>query len=174
MIAFWIMLLILAVQRLSELAISKRNAEWMRSQGGYEVGAEHYKYMVALHVSWFLAMIAEHYIRSTNVSRWWQVWLAILVIAQIGRYSVIATLGRYWNTRIFVVPNAPLVKKGLYRFLKHPNYWIVATEIATFPLLFELYATALLYSVLNAIMLAVRIRVEESALQNKDDACARV
>lgn len=174
MIAFWIMLLILAVQRLSELAISKRNAEWMRSQGGYEVGAEHYKYMVALHVSWFLAMIAEHYIRSTNVSRWWQVWLAILVIAQIGRYSVIATLGKYWNTRIFVVPNAPLVKKGLYRFLKHPNYWIVATEIATFPLLFELYATALLYSVLNAIMLAVRIRVEESALQNKDDACARV
>lgn len=174
MTAFWIMLLILAVQRLSELAIAKRNAEWMRAQGGYEVGSEHYKYMVALHVSWFLSMIAEHYIRSTTLSQWWQIWLAILVIAQIGRYSVIATLGKYWNTRIFVVPNAPLVKKGLYRFLKHPNYWIVATEIATFPLLFELYATALLYSILNAIMLAVRIRVEESALQNKDDACARV
>ncbi|MCS6989373.1 MAG: hypothetical protein NZM06_07640 [Chloroherpetonaceae bacterium] len=174
MIEFWIMLLILAAQRLSELFISKRNAEWLKAQGGYEVGAEHYKYMVALHSTWFLAMIAEHYARHTKLTEWWQIVLPVILLTQVARYSVIATLGKFWNTRVFVVPNAPLVRKGLYRFLKHPNYWVVAIEIALFPLLFELYATAFIYSILNAIMLAVRIRVEENALQRKDDACARV
>ncbi len=174
MIGFWIMLLILAVQRISELVISKRNEQWLKAQGGYEVGAEHYKYMVLLHATWFISMIAEHYLRSTGLSPMWQVWLVVIILAQIGRYAVISTLRKFWNTRIIVVPHAPLVKSGLYRVVKHPNYWIVGTEIAVFPLLFELYITSLLYTVLNAIMLAVRIRVEENALAEKDDADTRV
>ncbi|MGQ9804531.1 MAG: isoprenylcysteine carboxyl methyltransferase family protein [Chlorobiales bacterium] len=174
MIAFWIMILILATQRITELFISKRNEVWLKSQGGYEVGAEHYKYMVLLHLTWFSAMIAEHYVRKTSFSSLWQVWLAIAIAAQLGRYSVITTLGKSWNTRIIVVPSAPLVKKGLYRFIRHPNYWIVGAEIAVIPLLFDLYITSLIYTILNAIMLVVRIRVEESALANKDNAHARL
>ncbi|MFQ3596765.1 MAG: isoprenylcysteine carboxylmethyltransferase family protein [Chloroherpetonaceae bacterium] len=171
---FWVMILILATQRIVELFISKRNEVWLKSQGGYEVGAEHYKYMVMLHLTWFLAMIAEHYIRNTSLSPMWQVWLSVVLVAQLGRYSVITTLGKFWNTRIIVVPNAPLVKKGLYRFVSHPNYWIVGTEIAVVPLLFELYITSLIYTILNAGMLVVRIRVEETALAQKDDAYNRL
>ncbi len=174
MIGFWSMLLILAVQRISELIISKRNEQWLKAQGGYEVGAEHYKYMVLLHATWFIAMIAEHYLRGTGLSPMWQVWLVVIILAQIGRYAVISTLGKFWNTRIIVVPNAPLIKNGLYRVVKHPNYWIVGTEIAVFPLLFELYITSLIYTILNAFMLAVRIRVEENALAEKDYADTRI
>ncbi|MFN3561855.1 MAG: isoprenylcysteine carboxyl methyltransferase family protein [Chloroherpetonaceae bacterium] len=174
MIALWVMIFILAVQRIAELFISKRNEVWLKSQGGYEVGAEHYKYMVLLHITWFLAMIGEHYIRHTSLSPLWQIWLGVIAIAQVGRYSVITTLGKFWNTRIIVVPNAPLVKSGLYRFIKHPNYWIVGTEIAVVPLVFELYITSLIYTILNAIMLFVRIRVEEKALTLKDHAYARL
>ena len=104
----------------------------------------------------------------------WQVWLVVIILAQIGRYAVITTLGKFWNTRIIVLPHAPLVKNGLYRVVKHPNYWIVGTEIAMFPLLFELYITSLIYTILNAMMLAVRIRVEENALAEKDYADTRV
>ncbi len=174
MIEFWSMLLILATQRISELVISKRNEQWLKAQGGYEVGAEHYKYMVLLHATWFIAMIAEHHVRSTGVSPMWQVWLVVIILAQIGRYAVITTLGKFWNTRIIVVPHAPLIKQGLYRVVKHPNYWIVGTEIAVFPLLFELYITSLIYTILNTIMLAVRIRVEENALAEKDYADTRI
>jgi methyltransferase len=174
MIGFWIMLLILAMQRIAELVIAKRNERWLKSQGGYEVGAEHYKYMVLLHTTWFIAMIAEHYLRSTALSPIWHVWLLVILLAQIGRYMVIMTLGKFWNTRIIVVPNAPLIKSGLYRFVKHPNYWIVGTEIAVFPLMFELYITSLIYTILNAVMLTVRIRVEENALSEKDHAYSRL
>ncbi len=171
---FWIMIFVLATQRIAELFISKRNEMWLKSQGGYEVGAEHYKYMVLLHFTWFVAMVAEHYIRNTSLSPMWPVWLSVMLVAQLGRYSVIATLGKFWNTRVIVVPNVPLVKKGLYRFVKHPNYWIVGTEIAVVPLLFELYITSLIYTVLNARMLLVRIRVEENALAQKDNAYTRL
>lgn len=174
MMAFWIMILILATQRITELLISKRNEAWLKAQGGYEVGAEHYKYMVLLHLTWFLAMVAEHYTRTTSLSSFWHAWLSVLFVAQLGRYSVITTLGKFWNTRIIVVPNAPLIKRGLYRLIKHPNYWIVGTEIAVVPLVFELYITSLIYTILNAMMLIVRIRVEESALANKDNAYARL
>lgn len=174
MIGFWLMLLILAAQRIIELFISKRNEAWLKAQGGYEVGAEHYKYMVLLHATWFVAMIAEHYLRSTGLSPMWQVWLVVIILAQVGRYAVITTLGKFWNTRIIVLPHAPLVKNGLYRVVKHPNYWIVGTEIAVFPLLYELYITSLLYTILNAIMLTVRIRVEENALAEKDHAYTRI
>jgi methyltransferase len=174
MIGFWLMLLILAAQRIIELFISKRNEAWLKAQGGYEVGAEHYKYMVLLHATWFISMIAEHYLRKTALSPIWHVWLSVILLAQIGRYMVITTLGKFWNTRIIVVPHAPLIRRGLYRVVKHPNYWIVGTEIAVFPLLYELYITSLLYTILNAIMLTVRIRVEENALAEKDHAYTRI
>jgi len=167
MIWFWVMIIALAMQRIAELMLSKRNERWLKSQGGYEVGAEHYKYMVMLHVTWFIAMVAEHYLRSTALSPLWPVWLSVIVLTQVGRYMVITTLGKFWNTRIMVVPHLPLVKNGLYRFMKHPNYWIVGAEIALFPLLFELYITAFVYTILNTIMLAVRVRVEENALSGK-------
>lgn len=155
---------VLALQRLSELWIAKRNAVWIQSQGGYEVGAEHYKWMVMMHVSWFLSMIVEYTMRKPYMSERWYIWFGIFLLAQVGRYAVIATLGKFWNTRIFVLPSAPKVERGIYRYIKHPNYWIVRIEIFVAPMIFGLLATAIIFSVLNHIILKVRIKAEEDAL----------
>lgn len=155
----------LALQRLSELWIAKRNAAWIQSQGGYEVGAEHYKWMVMMHFGWFLAMVTEYVARQPALPEFWRMWFGIFLIAQVGRYVVIATLGKFWNTRIFILPNAPKVEKGIYRYVKHPNYWIVRAEIFVAPMIFGLFVTAIIFSILNYAMLRVRIKAEEEALK---------
>ncbi|KER09818.1 MAG: isoprenylcysteine carboxyl methyltransferase [[Candidatus Thermochlorobacteriaceae] bacterium GBChlB] len=154
----------LIAQRLSELVIAKRNATWIREQGGYEVGAEHYKVMVLMHIGWFVSMLAEHLYFQRGASDVWYLWGGLFAMAQAGRYHIISTLGRYWNTRIMIVPNAPLVKRGIYKYLRHPNYWIVRLELLVAPLMFNLYITAMVFTVLNYFMLRVRIRAEEEAL----------
>lgn len=155
----------LALQRLSELWLSKRNAKWMLSQGGYEVGAEHYKWMVLMHAGWFISMVGEFVWRQPALPTGWPIWLGVFGLAQVGRYAVIATLGRFWNTRIFILPNVPKVKQGIYRYVRHPNYWVVRVELFVAPMIFDLWMTALLFSVLNFFMLRVRIAAEENALK---------
>lgn len=155
----------LALQRLSELWLSKRNAEWILSQGGYEVGAEHYKWMVLMHTGWFVSMVGEFAWRQPALPAEWAIWLGVFGLAQVGRYAVIATLGKFWNTRIFILPNAPKVKRGIYRYVRHPNYWVVRVELLAAPMIFGLWITAVLFSVLNFFMLRVRIAAEENALK---------
>jgi methyltransferase len=162
---FAIFIAVLALQRLGELWLAKRNAMWIRSQGGYEVGAEHYTWMVLMHISWFLAMVAEYVLLRPDLPALWPIWLGLFLLAQVGRYMVIATLGKFWNTRIFVLPNAPKVEQGIYRYMKHPNYWIVRVEIFVAPMIFGLFITAILFSILNHFMLQVRIKTEEQALK---------
>ena len=147
------------LQRLLEMRLADSHSRKLLAQGGVEHGREHYPFIVALHAAWLAAL-------------WW--WapgrtisiplLVLFAVLQIGRVWVIRSLGDRWTTRIIVKPGAPLVRRGPYRFVNHPNYLIVAAEIAVLPLVFGLWQLAVLFSALNAIVLTVRIRAENRAL----------
>ena len=158
-----IIVLLVAVQRLAEMIYARRNAQRLLAVGGVEAGAGHYPVLVLVHVAWLatLAIIVS----GPVAPNWWLIGLYLLL--QVGRVWVIASLGRYWTTRIITVPDAPLVRRGPYRFLKHPNYLIVAAEIALLPLAFGAWQTAVVFTLLNAIVLAWRIRIEEQAIAGR-------
>jgi methyltransferase len=154
------------VQRLFELRVAKRNEAWARSKGAIEHAPEHYPWMVAMHSTWILATFFESLARGSQLGPLWVVWLSVFVLAQFGRYWAISSLGQYWNTRILIVPGAKLVRRGPYQFLSHPNYVVVALELLTGPLIFGAWITAILFTILNAILLlGVRIPAEERALE---------
>lgn len=147
-------------QRLGELIIANRNTKRLLAAGGREVGAGHYPLFIALHTAWIAAL-------AITVDPWrWPnlVLIGVYLALQLARLWVIATLGPYWTTRIITVEGAPLVLRGPFRLVRHPNYVIVAAEIAVLPLAFGAWRTALVFTVLNAILLAWRIRVEDRAL----------
>jgi methyltransferase len=153
-------LVFLLVQRLSELVIAGRNTAGLLRQGAREVGKEHYPLIVALHVSWLVALvIAGH----DEVVRYG--WLAIFIILQLFRVWILATLGRRWTTRIIVI-DKPLIVRGPYRWVRHPNYLLVVAEIAVAPLVLGLWWVAVSFSMLNAVVLAIRIRAENRALRS--------
>lgn len=154
-----VILALVTLQRLGELWLSNRNTRRLLAQGAHEHAPGHYPLIVAVHVLWLAAL-------------WWLApgrgvdafWIAMFVLVEIGRIWVIAALGPRWTTRIIVLPNAPLVRSGPYRFVDHPNYMIVAAEIAVLPLVFGLWQLALVFSLLNAVILWVRVRAENRAL----------
>jgi methyltransferase len=152
--------LAVAVQRLAELALSRRNERRLRAMGGVESGAGHYPLLVLLHAAWLLAMALA--LPADSPADWRLIGL--FAALQAARYWVVASLGVRWTTRIITVPGSPLVRRGPYRFLRHPNYAIVAAEIAVLPLAFGAWRLALVFSLLNALVLAHRIRVENAAL----------
>jgi len=162
---FMLLVALLAAQRLWELRRSQRNEIRMREKGGFERFPEHYRVLVALHVLWFAAMLAEvWYFRTAP-----PLWLVIaaftgLAAGQTLRYLAIRTLAERWSTRIYVVPDVPLMKHGIYRFVRHPNYLGVILEIASVPLLHAAYGTAVVFTLANLIILRYRIRLEELAL----------
>jgi methyltransferase len=157
---------LMIVQRLLELQLAKRNLRWALERGGKEHAPEHYPIMVAIHTGWFVAILLEGLVRGAQVSSLWPLWVSLLLIAQVARYWIISSLGKYWNTRIVIVPNAVLVRSGPYKFLKHPNYVIVALEIFIVPMIFNAWITALVFSALNAwLLLTLRIPAEERALR---------
>lgn len=155
-----ILVMLVLVQRLAEVAWARRNQRRLRAAGAIETGAGHYPLFFLLHGAW-LAALALLVPADATVS--WPL-LAVFALLQLGRLWVIATLGRYWTTRIITLPGAPLVRTGPYRWLRHPNYCIVAAEIAVLPLAFGAWQIALVFSVLNALLLRHRIRVEQQAL----------
>jgi methyltransferase len=155
---FIIFILFLITQRLTELYVSKKNEKWLLAQGAIEYGRQHYPYIVALHTLFIVSLIVEYYVTGGQPISYMALSLFILLLAF--KYWVLSSLGTYWNTRIYRVPGAIAVKKGPYKIFKHPNYVDVVCEIAIIPLVFHLYYTAIIFSVLNAIMLSVRIRVE--------------
>ena len=162
---FWMLFAFLIIQRLTELVVAKRNERWMKAHGAYEVGRNHYKWIVTVHVSFFLSLLIEVQWFGAEPAVWWPLPFIVFVLAQVMRFWALFSLGRFWNTKILVLPGAKVVEKGPYRFMRHPNYIIVATEILMIPLIFQAYMTALLFSALNAIVLSVRIPEEEKALQ---------
>lgn len=155
-----IVLTLVTLQRAGELVLAHRNTRRLLARGAVEVAPGHYPLIVLLHLAWLagLWLLA----RDAPVDPF---WLALFVVLQGLRVWVIATLGRRWTTRIIVLPGAPLVRAGPYRFLSHPNYIVVAGEIAALPLALGLPLTALAFSVANAAVLAIRIRAEDRALR---------
>jgi methyltransferase len=164
---FWYALLILAVglERLAELVVSTRNVRWSRARGAIERGAEHYPLMVALHIGLLAGCLAEVGLadRPFLPALGWTM-LALVAGAQALRWWCIATLGPRWNTRVVVVPHLPLVTAGPYRVFRHPNYVAVVVEGMALPLVHTAWITALVFTVLNALLLRARIKVENEAL----------
>lgn len=157
--AFVLFLLLL---RLGELLLARRNERWLLQHGAVEYGREHYRWIVTLHALFFVSLITEYVCTSTGC---YSVPLMILYFLLLGfKAWAIFSLGRFWNTRIYRISGYPLVRKGPYRFLNHPNYIAVIGEIALIPLIFHLYVTAVLFTLLNALMLSVRIREENRVL----------
>ncbi|TKH02748.1 isoprenylcysteine carboxyl methyltransferase [Peribacillus simplex] len=162
---FAILIILIAIQRLVELYIAKQNEKQLKAAGAVEYGESHYRWMVLMHLSFFIVLIIEVIVLDRNMSGLWPIWLTLFLIAQSGRIWVIRSLGKHWNTKIIVVPDADVVIKGPYKYFKHPNYIIVATEILVISLLFNAYYTAIIFSLLNVWMMTVRIPLEEKALK---------
>ncbi len=147
-------------QRLAELAYAVGNTRRLRARGAFEVGAEHYPWLVTLHAAWLAALVL-------TVAPDTPLNLPILAVfgaLQLVRAWVIATLGGRWTTRVIVLPGVPLVKSGPYRYLRHPNYAVVCAEFAVLPLMFGAGEVAVLFSALNLALLRHRVRAEEAAL----------
>lgn len=160
---------IVGLQRAVELLIAKRNRERIKAKGGYEAGADHYKFLVGLHALFFLGMTGEVLWRSAlggSLPDWWFLPFGLFVCAQALRVWCISALGPFWNTRIYVLPGMKLVRKGPYRYLRHPNYLVVTIELAMLPLVFQAFITASVVTVLNALLLKQRISLEERALMD--------
>ncbi|MEW6636294.1 MAG: isoprenylcysteine carboxylmethyltransferase family protein [Actinomycetota bacterium] len=155
----------MGLQRLLELALSRRNERRLRARGAVERGREHYPAIVALHGLWLISTLVEGLLRGPELAVYWPVAAGAFLLAQPLRYWAICSLGEHWNTRILVVPGARLVRRGPYRYFRHPNYVVVIVEIAAFPLVFGAWMTALVFSALNAAVLYVRIRAENRALR---------
>ncbi len=148
------------VQRLSELVVAHRNTSRLLDQGAHEVGREQCPWIVGLHALWLVALL-------TMVDPATQlefVLLGVFCLLQLARLWVLASLGRRWTTRVMVMPGAPLVDHGPYKYVKHPNYMIVVAEIAILPLVFGAWQIALVFTLLNAILLRGRMRMEDQAL----------
>lgn len=162
---FGALLAALGVQRLVELAVSRRHERALLARGGERVLDDGMGLIVLVHALFFALALAEFALAP------WAGWhalsplaLAVLLAGEALRYWAIGTLGERWSTRVVVLPGRPPVARGPYRWLRHPNYWGVALTLAAFPLAFGLPATALVVTALNALALARRVRVEERAL----------
>ena len=163
--AYLALLVLLAGERIVELDLSRRNAAWAFAHGGIEVGRGHFAAMRVLHAGFLVACGAEAALAGRPfVPALGVPMLAVALAAQALRYWAIASLGPRWNVRVIVVPGMPAVTRGPYRFLRHPNYVAVALEGVAVPLVHGAWITAVAFTLLNAALLAVRIRCEEEAL----------
>ncbi|MGM9967571.1 MULTISPECIES: isoprenylcysteine carboxyl methyltransferase family protein [unclassified Rummeliibacillus] len=165
---FVIVFTLICIQRLVELRIAKRNEQYMKQRGAIEFGQSHYPFIVALHILFLCSLLLEYLVKSPSLNVLWVLLLTLFFLLQISRIWVIKSLGHFWNTKIIVLPNANLVKKGPYKWISHPNYVIVALEILVIPLIFQAYFTAVIFTILNMVMMLVRIPAEEAALKSID------
>ncbi len=159
MTAAVLLLAIVTAERLAELWLARRNTAALMAKGAFEVASGHYRLIVLLHAAWLAGLWLFGWAQPLN-----PVWLVIFVALQGLRVWVLTTLGGRWTTRIIILPGAPLVTRGPYRFLSHPNYLVVIGEIATLPLCLGLFWYALAFSAANAAILTIRIRAENVAL----------
>jgi methyltransferase len=157
--------LLVATQRLFELRLARRNERRARARGAVERGKGHYPVIVGLHALWLVSTLVEGLLRGPVFPVYWPAALALFLLVQPLRYWALLSLGESWNTKILIVPGAKPVRSGPYRYLNHPNYVVVAVEILTFPLLFGAWITALVFTILNAAVLRVRIGEENRALR---------
>ena len=154
----FLFLAFIVAQRFSELAIARRNTARLLARGATEYGASHYPLMVAMHTAWVLCLLVFGHANPVSLP-----WLAVFVVLQLFRVWILASLGDRWTTRIIVL-REPLVARGPFRFISHPNYTLVVMEIFVAPMVLHLTWVAVVFTVLNALMLTLRIRVENAAL----------
>ncbi len=167
MTAYTLLLLAVAAERVVELVVSQRHLRWARERGGLESGRGHYPPMVVLHVALLVGCLVEVHTLDRPFLSWLGAPMLVLVAAaQALRWWCITTLGPQWNTRVVVVPGLPLVRTGPYQRLRHPNYVAVVAEGVALPLVHTAWLTALVFTALNAWLLAVRIRCENSVLDD--------
>ena len=156
-----VILALVTLQRLGELWLSSRNTRRLLAKGAREHSPGHYPLIVAVHAAWLIALWLLALDRPVD-----GFWLAMFVLIELARIWVLASLGQRWTTRIIVLPKTRLVRRGPYRFVDHPNYLVVAAEIAVLPLVFGLWKIALVFSLLNALILKIRISAENAALRH--------
>lgn len=162
---YYLLILAVGIERLAELILSKRNARWAFAHGGREFGHDHYPVMVTLHSALLLGCALEVWALHRPFIGWlgWPM-LVVVLLSQALRWWCVTTLGRRWNTLVIVVPQEPLVRRGPYRWLRHPNYLAVVAEGLALPLVHTAWLTAVGFTLANAALLRVRIRVENAAL----------
>lgn len=161
MSVLWIVLALVALQRIVALVYAQRNTNALLARGGIEIGASHYPLFVVLHAAWLMSMVV--FIAPSTPPNWWL--LASFALLQAARVWIVFSLGPYWTTRVITIPGEPLVRKGPYRLLRHPNYLVVVLEVAVLPLAFGSLPIAVVFTVLNVSLLAWRIHVENRALE---------
>ena len=157
----------LVAQRLAELAWSNRNTRRLLAGGAREVGAGHYPFLVLLHLAWLMSLVVWLVVVEGGIE--WP-WLFIFAGLQAARLWILISLGRFWTTRIITLPGAMLVRRGPYRFLRHPNYLVVIGEIAVIPMIFNAWPIALVFSILNLLILRHRVAIEDAALAERRSA----
>ena len=162
---YYLLILAVGIERLVELVVSNRNAQWSFAHGGKEFGRPHYWVMVAIHIALLVGCIVEPWALHRPFIGWlgWPM-LAVVALSQALRWWCVGTLGHRWNTLVIVVSQAPLVRRGPYRWLHHPNYVAVVVEGVALPLVHTAWLTAFCFTTVNALLLTVRIRVENAAL----------
>jgi methyltransferase len=148
------------LERAAELGVAATNTRHLRAQGAVEIDARGYPWFVMLHGAWLASLFL---LVPRDAAPSWP-FLAVFAALQLGRLWVIATLGRRWTTRIMVLPGAALIESGPYRYLRHPNYAVVTSEIAVLPLAFGAVAIALVFSAINLALILRRIAIEGRAL----------
>ena len=164
-VLYTVLIAVVALERLAELVVSKRNAAWSFERGGVETGQRHYVVMVVLHTGLLVGALLEVWLLHPEFHpALGYPMLALVVASQALRWWCIATLGRRWNTRVIVVPGLPLVTGGPYRLTSHPNYVAVVVEGLALPLVYSAWITAVVFTACNAALLTVRLRVENAAL----------
>ena len=166
-VAYALLIAVTALERLAEVRVSLQHAAWSFANGGVEHGKGHYPFMVVLHTGFLAACVAEVWLLERPFV--WALAVPMIVLAVVCqglRWWCIATLGVRWNTRVIIVPGLAPVSGGPYRFLRHPNYVAVVLEGLALPLIHTAWLTALVFTVLNAGLLFVRIRVENAALDS--------
>jgi methyltransferase len=162
---YYLFILAVGFERLLELVVSRRNAAWSMAHGGKEFGRGHYPVMVAMHALLLVGCVVEVATQHRPFLPWlgWPM-VAVVMLSTAMRWWCVATLGKHWNPRLIVIPNAPLVRRGPYRWMHHPNYTAVAAEVVALPLIHTAWLTAIVFSLANALVLNVRIRAENAAL----------
>jgi methyltransferase len=162
-----IILALVTLQRIGELALARYNTGKLLARGAIEIGANHYPLVVSVHATWLVALWVWGRDQDVNLLA-----LALFIALQGFRLWILATLGARWTTRIIILPGEPLVASGPYRYFSHPNYAVVVAEIALLPLALHQPLLALIFTVLNAVVLAIRIRIEARALAAVDGQLA--
>ena len=162
---YYLFILAIGAQRLVELVVARRNAKWSIAHGGKEFGRDHYPAMVSMHALLLISCVVEVWVLGRPfIGRLGWPMVAVVVLTTVVRWRCVAVLGKHWNSRLIVILGAPLVRDGLYRWVRHPNYTAVAVEVAALPLVHSAWLTAIVFSIANALVLSVRIRAENAAL----------